>query len=357
MRKEILDETFFKRTILRSISFFSAESDPKRSSPFLNSSKGSKLRSLKPQRPIYRDLHLDEAAAKESLSYCINLVKTRDFSNYVAALLFPFAVQPAAFALLAFNVELAVIREQIKRNSGVTGIYRLQFWKDTLDAIYGNANGPIPRQPTATALAAFVHLNDASLLNELISSRQSTLGDRAFDTLADVANYGRRTNGTLIKLIMNQLDKYGTKGTNQENAGLQKGFEAAEHMGAAVGIITLIRTAIPLLTQGVVLLPNHLMTFHKVAADDLYNNKRQDTFRLVVRDMVEVAEFSLLECRKIKDEIPNHLRIALLSSGAVMDFLISVLKSNNYNLLDVRLQRSPELLAWRLWWRKLLDRY
>lgn len=49
------------------------------------------------------------------------------------------------FQLLAFNVELAVIRDQVVRNSGVSGIYRLQFWKDTLDVLYGQAKGPLPR--------------------------------------------------------------------------------------------------------------------------------------------------------------------------------------------------------------------
>lgn len=47
------------------------------------------------------------------------------------------------FKILAFNVEVALVRDQIFRNSGTTRIARLQFWKDAIDSIYGD--GIIPR--------------------------------------------------------------------------------------------------------------------------------------------------------------------------------------------------------------------
>ncbi|VDK83482.1 unnamed protein product, partial [Litomosoides sigmodontis] len=81
----------------------------------------------------------------ESLRQCLQITRERDYTNYVAGLVMPSEIQPALFTLLAFNVELAVIRDQVVRNSGVSGIYRLQFWKDTLDILYNQAKGPLPR--------------------------------------------------------------------------------------------------------------------------------------------------------------------------------------------------------------------
>lgn len=49
------------------------------------------------------------------------------------------------FQILALNAEIAVIRQKILRNSGVTGIYQLQFWKDAINTLVGQMRGPIPR--------------------------------------------------------------------------------------------------------------------------------------------------------------------------------------------------------------------
>jgi hypothetical protein len=38
-----------------------------------------------------------------------------------------------------------MVRNQIQRNSGTAGIYRLQFWKDAIDTIFGHKVGPLPR--------------------------------------------------------------------------------------------------------------------------------------------------------------------------------------------------------------------
>lgn len=81
------------------------------------------------------------------------------------------------------------------------------------------------------------------MLKQLVEARQSTLGDRAFVTLSSVAEYGQLTHGTLMKLIMNELWKNAKLDRSQSDVTLRKGFQAAEHMGAAVGIITLLRYA------------------------------------------------------------------------------------------------------------------
>ncbi|PIO53390.1 hypothetical protein TELCIR_25276, partial [Teladorsagia circumcincta] len=76
-------------------------------------------------------------------------VRSRDHDNYQALLTMPKSCQPelAAVRLLAFNVELALVREKItQRTADATGMYRLQFWRDAIAAIYGDSAAPIPRQ-------------------------------------------------------------------------------------------------------------------------------------------------------------------------------------------------------------------
>jgi len=121
--------------------------------------------------------------AGDSVKHCIDLVHKHDISNYVSVVLMPRIVQPHVFALLAFNVELALVRDQIKRGQSGTdtaGIFRLQFWRDALSAIYGRTNGVVPRQPVATALQLFGSEKDVEPLYGLVEARQQTLGDRPF---------------------------------------------------------------------------------------------------------------------------------------------------------------------------------
>ncbi|VDN45128.1 unnamed protein product [Gongylonema pulchrum] len=130
------------------------------------------------------------------------------------------------------------MRDQIVRNSGLSGIYRLQFWKDTLDVLYGHTQGPLPRQPVATALSLFVDQFDEVLLRNLLAARQRTLGDRPFTSLDDVKQYGIETTGSLIKLIMQLLlESQSMKCSSLSN----ESAKAAELMSHAVAIITLIR--------------------------------------------------------------------------------------------------------------------
>ena len=93
----------------------------------------------------------------------------------------------------------------------------------------------------ATALSIFAKKCNVSLLNELVASRQGTLGDRPFATVDSVAEYGTRTQGTLIKLLINELARNDEGIVVQQDRYLEDAYKAADIMGAAIGIITLLR--------------------------------------------------------------------------------------------------------------------
>ncbi|CAG9529791.1 unnamed protein product [Cercopithifilaria johnstoni] len=290
----------------------------------------------------------------ESLHECLQITRKRDYTNYVAGLVMPSEIQPALFTLLAFNVELAIIRDQVVRNSGVSEIYRLQFWKDTLDVLYGQAKGPIPRQPIAIALSLFGHRFDEYLLRNLITARQRTLGDRPFESLNDVKKYGFETTGSVTQLIMHLLS-----GCHEANEVVlsKETIQAVESMSSAISIITLIRSTMPLLARGIFLLPNDLTEKYKLSADDVFGNKKQNALRDLVEELTNVAEAELLKSRQCRKSIESNLRLALMAGGATLDHLLRTLRNSNYNLLNARLQHGYDLLAWRFWWRKLLGRY
>ncbi|VDM11289.1 unnamed protein product, partial [Wuchereria bancrofti] len=297
----------------------------------------SEKSSIKNKKPSQRNPQLkppSKKAINEALNQCLQITRERDYTNYVAALVMPSEIQPALFTvsffLLAFNVELAIVRDQVIRNSGVSGIYRLQFWKDALDVLYGQAKGPLPRQPVAIALSLFGHHFDEHLLRNLITARQRTLGDRPFESLNDVKKYGIETTGSVTQLIMHLLSR-----SHETNEILlsEETIQAVKSMSHAISIITLIRSTMPLLSRGIFLLPNDLMEKYQLNADDILGNKKQNAVRDLVKELTNIAEEELLKSRQYRKSIKPNLRLALMASGVTLDHLVKTLHKSDYNLL------------------------
>ena len=53
--------------------------------------------------------------------YCINLVKTHDYENYLIGLLVPPEKRGVYYAIRAFNIEIATIRDQVPSQSMQAG--------------------------------------------------------------------------------------------------------------------------------------------------------------------------------------------------------------------------------------------
>jgi len=172
-------------------------------------------------------------ALDDHLNYCAQLVEQRDYDSFLATRLLSLNKQERIFPILALNAEVSVIRQKILRNSGVTGIYQLQFWKDALNTLAGKMRGPVPRQPVVSALQHFKIVNgdNLQLFHELVSARQETLGDRPFESIEKLEANSRAVHGTLIHLIGQQLG-------NSESEAFS---EASNNLGIAVGVSTLLR--------------------------------------------------------------------------------------------------------------------
>lgn len=305
---------------------------------------------------------VDNKSAMSALDHCIALTRNRDFANYIAALLMPTEVQPSVFALLAFNVELAVIRDQIERNTGTAGIYRLQFWKDTIEAIYGDRGGPIPKQPVALALQCFVRDVDMKLLSCLVLARQQTLGDRPFKSIEAVQQYGIDTYGALMKLLMRVLAQNRERMMHAIGKPFsvvinEEALEVVDLLAGAMALVTLLRSSMPLLSRGIILLPDDFMHLHGLSADSFYRRAKPEAMKSLAKDISLLASSLLDRSREKRDEVPCAVRSALLASGATVEHLVRILYKCDFNLFDARLQRGANLLAWRLWWRSILGRY
>ena len=169
--------------------------------------------------------------------YCAEAVRRLDPHRYIAAL---FAAEPARtdlFALYAFNLELATVREQV--SEPLVGRIRLQWWRDTIGDIY---RGATRETPVVRALKAAIerHSVPRVLFDSLIDARERDVAGQPAD-LAELIAYAEATGGTLAMLGVEML-------------GAPEAAETARHAGTGWALTGLLRAGRvpPLLVDPVV---------------------------------------------------------------------------------------------------------
>jgi 15-cis-phytoene synthase len=136
--------------------------------------------------------------------HCQELVAKADKDRFLSCLFAPVDARPHLFALYAFNVEIARIRETVSEPQ--IGLVRQQWWLDTIDGIYA---GRTPDHPVAQALAPAIAKGDLPkhALRNLIIAREFDLYDDPVPTLSDLEGYLGETSSSLIQMAALILGK------------------------------------------------------------------------------------------------------------------------------------------------------
>lgn len=69
------------------------------------------------------------------VAYCASLVKQYDYENYLVGLLIPSEHRGVYFTIRAFNVEIALIKDQANSNQQACRM-RFNWWRGVLEEIY-----------------------------------------------------------------------------------------------------------------------------------------------------------------------------------------------------------------------------
>lgn len=167
-------------------------------------------------------------AEKAALSDPGALVRRHDNDRYLCALFAPAARRGAMLALLAFNLEIARIREVVSES--ITGQIRLAWWRETIAGIYA---GTPRRHDVALALAAAVEDYGLSRqrLDALIDARERDLDEDPPEDMAALISYARATSATLVALLLEVL------GAGDDPVAA----EAGDHVGVAWALTGLLR--------------------------------------------------------------------------------------------------------------------
>ncbi len=127
---------------------------------------------------------------QSDFDYCAALVREADRDRYLATLFAPAAHRDALFALYAFNVEIARVREVAREP--MPGEIRLQWWREVLA---GERDGEAAANPVAAALRETLdrHKIAANRLIALIDAHGFDLYDDPMAALADLESYADST--------------------------------------------------------------------------------------------------------------------------------------------------------------------
>ena len=336
------------------------------------------------------DANISNTAQRQSdHKHCVELVQNRDMEGYLCGLLMPSSSREAYFALRAFNVEIASIKDASKliggrsrpspSSSGGGGPFdmdnelgesqggdttlpsrlRMQWWRDAIADVYDNKSNdaaspssqdPIIRSltssrkfnPTLRSLTHAIETHGLTyrFLRRIMEAREEDLSITQYEKRRDVAQYGEDTVSNILYL---SLETVGVRDDESD--------KVASDIGVGLGVLTALRSTAFRASQGECSIPLDLATKHDISMDTLYqawdasiNDGDKDSEQLeqaaaakeslrgATMEMVEMASFHFHRARENQGKVPKEGRMCLLPAVCGLKYLDS-LNECNYDVL------------------------
>lgn len=276
--------------------------------------------------------------AREALSYCADQVRRYDRDRFLTALFAPADAREDLFALYAFNLEVAKIRETV--TEPMLGRIRLQWWRETLAGI---AQGVVRPHAVAEPLAAAIHRHQLPLgpFETLIDGREQDLEPDPPADLDALQTYAEQTAGRLVGLASRIL------------GGGEAAQRAANHVGIAHGLAGLLLAVPYRASYGRVDLPRDLLDeagLHPTTVKEARGDRRLSA---IMRVVALRAGEHVAAARREHRAVPRRA-IAALLPVRLAERALKRLAAADYDPFEPRLARPGgtlplglALAAWR----------
>jgi phytoene synthase len=270
----------------------------------------------------------------DAYAHCENLVRAGDKDRYLASLFAPADRRPALYALYAFNLEIARVRELAREP--MAGEIRLQWWRETLA---GTRAGEAAANPVAAALMeTMAHFGlSAEILANLIEARAFDLYDDPMPTLDAFAAYGRRTASGLIELCARVLD-----------AGHADVGELAGPAGLAYATTGLLRTFALHASRGQLYLPADVLDRHGAQASDIMAGRPTPALRAALAELRAFARQNLAAFAARGAALPAAIVPAILPVALVRLYL-DRMERRDYDPFTTPVEVAQWRRQWTLW--------
>nr|CAD7586333.1 unnamed protein product [Timema genevievae] len=274
-----------------------------------------------------------------------------DHENFLCTLLLPHDCRTSAFAIRAFNIEVARVQDQI--SDPRIGQMRLKFWEDVIESIFQNK---AHKHPVALELhrvpkqvyslqASKKHKLSKRYLKRLITARSNQLNVSGFPDLEAMEVYSEGSVSSVYYLLL-------------ETAGVENvhADHAASHLGKAQGISNILRSVFYNIQQSVVSLPQDVLLKHSVSHETVLRAECNKALMEVFFDIANRAKQHLAKARSLSKQVPKPAHILFLPATAV-DSYLERLRRTHFNAFDPSLQQRNTLLPLFLYWNKFTSKY
>ncbi|XP_067641575.1 NADH dehydrogenase (ubiquinone) complex I, assembly factor 6 homolog [Eurosta solidaginis] len=278
-------------------------------------------------------------------NYCISLVEKNDYENYLCTLLLNGEQRRHAFALRAFNVEVANCGAKVSEEH-ITKL-KLKFWYDSVDKCFASETSYVEDHPVLRELKNTVNANKISkiYLKRLVTARDRP-SNQPFLTVKQLEEYADQVFSSLFHLL---VELNGIKDIQVDHA--------VSHLGKSQGITTLLR-AIPYKGRNQALnIPHEVLIKHGVSQERVMREKTGDKgVEECIFEVATVAHQHLEKARSLMDKVPRDARKLFLPSIAVERYL-ERLRQASFRLTDQKCLQRDTMLPMSLYWHKLRNRY
>lgn len=235
--------------------------------------------------------------------YCADLVRQADRDRYLSTLLAPAEHREGLFALYAFNVEIARVRDLAREP--MPGEIRLQWWREVLS---GERTGEGEANPVSAALLdalkryGFV----AAPLLELIDAHTFDLYDEPMGTVDSLELYGIRTQSPLLAMAAGMLN---------QGASLPENFTLDASIAAAMMkvLIDLPKNA----SRRQLYVPLDALEKYKADVEDMFAGQATPALREALVRMRALVRDHLIKAREMLRAAPPQIKPAFLSLAVI----------------------------------------
>jgi len=266
----------------------------------------------------------------QDISFCAALLQKHDADRYLTVLFAPAERREALFAVYAFNLEIARVREAVREP--MMGMIRLQWWRDALAEIgQGKIRAHEVVRPLAQAIAD--HQLDLVLFERLIAARERDLDLEPPADLPSLVDYARNSAGLLTQLALDVLGKPAVEVR-----------EAGQAAGIALSLTGLLRSVAFHAAQRRIYLPADLMRDAGITPGQLIERGSQQALRPVIEAVAGEAARWSQKARKASGVTRPYLPAFLPLTLA--DLYRRRLIAAGFDPFDPRVQQAP---PWRVW--------
>ncbi len=215
----------------------------------------------------------ENASADRAL---IDFVRRADHDRFLCALFAPADRHAALFAILAFNQEIARVRETV--SEPMLGQIRLQWWREAIEGVY---SGTPRRHEVIEPLAQAVrrHRLSRAYFDALIDARERDLDDAPPADMAALEAYAVATAAPLGSLMAETLGA----------GGSAQALDAAQRAAVAFALVGLMR-AVPFhAARSRLYLPAERLAAHGLKPADVFAGRFSPALGTVIGEVLERA--------------------------------------------------------------------